>query len=80
MTDIEILFPSTNVFAPLRRSDGFYLTLTPCQRCFAWVAWKDRERHTLWHAAVDTATTTQLPSDSAPRSSGVGRPEPKDPR
>lgn len=37
-----------------------------CARCGSLVA--DKQRHTRWHAAVDTAATTLLPS------------EPKDPR
>lgn len=32
-----------------------------CQRCGSLVI--DRQRHTRWHAAVDTAATTLLPSD-----------------
>lgn len=47
-----------------------------CQRCGSLVI--DLYRHYRWHGSVDTGATTALPSDSAPRSSGAGRPNPKD--
>ena len=60
---------------------GSASTLYPvCRRCGSVVARDAMDRHHRWHAAVDTGATTALPSDSAPRSSGAGRPNPKDQR
>ena len=49
-----------------------------CARCGALVRGLATHRHYRWHQAVDTGATTALHSDSAPRSSGAGRPNPKD--
>lgn len=43
------------------------VTIRPCARCGVPVFPAEQDRHTAWHAAVDTSATTQLPREGAHR-------------
>lgn len=54
---VDVLFPPG---CGVDRDD----TLWRCARCYSVVRVLDINKHTAWHAAVDTATTTALPGSS----------------
>lgn len=43
------------------------VTIRPCARCGVPVFPAEQDRHTAWHAAVDTSATTQLPGEDPGR-------------
>ncbi len=73
------LFPGDEFYAVrVWGADSTHQMMRCCARCGALVSGRNCDKHYRWHQAVDTGATTLLSTDSAPRSSGAGRPNPKE--